>query len=89
MNNGEILKKTIECFDNIGIITEGVVGENDKLIDLIEDSLSFITFIVEVEQIFDVELDSDFLILEEWETFGDAVAIIKDARSKVVCDICI
>ena len=47
------------CFRNIGIIVDELNGD-ELLSDLLEDSLEFISYIVEVEQEFDIEISDEY-----------------------------
>lgn len=54
-----MLDKIIEALDNAGVYIKDITGQ-EKLGDLIQDSLTYVTFVLEIERIFDVELDEDF-----------------------------
>lgn len=50
----------ITCLTNIGCI----VDENtDDLKEVIEDSIMYVSFIVELEEMFDIEIPDDYLFL--------------------------
>ena len=46
----------------------GEVLENDKIYDIIPDSLTFVTFIIEIEQEFNVEIPDELLNPEQMGT---------------------
>lgn len=46
----------------------GDVLENDKIYDIIPDSLTFVTFIIEIEQEFNIEIPDELLNPEQMGT---------------------
>ncbi len=64
------------CLDNLGILCDEVKGE-ELVADYIDDSITFITFIVGLEEYFKVEIPDQFLTIDLWETFDDACEIIE------------
>lgn len=70
-----IREKVIECMRNIGIYME---EEDDfELQDYIDDSVSFITFIVELEQQFAIEIPDSYLTMDSMSTLSDICNFIK------------
>lgn len=63
------------CFENLGIFIER--GVNFKLSDYIEDSLSFISLIVEIEERFGIEIEDKYLNMDILENFESVVSLIK------------
>ena len=70
-----IREKVIECMRNIGIYMD---EEDDfELQDYIDDSVSFITFIVELEQQFAIEIPDSYLTMDSMSTLSDICNFIK------------
>ena len=71
----EKLKKAAE---NIGVFIEE--GDLHSLVsDYISDSIMFVGFMVELENLFDVNIPDEYL-LEEDLTFDAILSIVKDMR---------
>lgn len=68
----------IKILDGIGIYTNSDVDIYTKLVDLINDSMQFITFIVELEQFFDVEIPDLYLQPDALITLGDVCDLIRE-----------
>ena len=63
----ENIGKILLCLENIGI----ELGEEEKevnLRDILQDSLLFISFIVQVEEVFGIQLDDSFLMIDNLKT---------------------
>lgn len=69
----EVKKKVIEIFHNLGIQFEEGIEELDYYI---EDSIMFISFIVEVEQEFAIEISDEYLEIGRLNTVEDVVNMI-------------
>ena len=57
-------KKVIKCLENIGVVLDEKDICNILLSDLIEDSLMFISFIVEIEEAFQIEVSENMLSID-------------------------
>lgn len=77
-----------KCLDNIGIIVDEEIYMETELSKYIPDSISFITLIVELEQYFNIEIPDEFLLVDKWNTFGDANFIVKIILSEKQNSIC-
>ena len=66
----------LTCFESIGIIPYNDI-ENFLLKDFIEDSITFISLIVELEQKFEIEIPDEYLIFDALKTFDDVVNMIE------------
>ena len=53
------------------------INKEAKLIDLLEDSVTFITFIVEIESYFDIEVPDKYLMPENLTTLEDLIYMIE------------
>lgn len=70
----DIEKKLLNCLKHVGIIVEE--DELDMIEDFIEDSITFITLIVEIEQEFDIEIPDEFLSIERMATISSIKEMI-------------
>lgn len=74
MNN---LNKIKECFEQIGIIADDF-DETTELMDIIEESMTFITFIVEIENMFEIEIPDEYLIPGKLVSIDDTINMIEN-----------
>jgi acyl carrier protein len=68
-------EKIIQCFKNLGIIIEG--NDNFLISDYIEDSVTYITFLTELEEMFDINIPDEYLLQGRLETFEDIKNMIE------------
>lgn len=88
MINGEAIKGVEECLRNIGIFAEE--GFYTKEVsEYIEDSLSLIIFIVELEQYFNIEITDDDLSIDSLNSFPEIIDIITKLVDEKENDNCI
>lgn len=73
--NTMIREKIIQCLDNIGIEMN---KDQNGLLDLLQDSLVFIAFVIELEEAFGIELDETYFEEQYFRTLDDLVAAIYD-----------
>lgn len=76
MDSKVIKEKIIECMSNMGIINY----ENDsnfKIEDYILDSIMFVSFIIELEQMFRIDIPDEYLITDRLQTFDDIYNMIE------------
>ena len=66
----------IVCLNNIGVIVDDLDLE-EKVEDHLTDSVSYVSFIVELEQYFDIEIPDEYLGSQSIQSFRDIEAIIK------------
>ena len=81
MINDEIELKIIEALNNVGILFDATEFETLSFEEVIPDSLSFISFIVELEQIFNIEIPDEFLMPERISSFASIRDMIKGLLS--------
>jgi acyl carrier protein len=62
-------EKIIHCFKNLGVIVDG--HDNFLIGDYIEDSLTYTSFLVELEQMFVIDIPDEYLAQGRLETFED------------------
>ncbi len=78
----EYEKRIAECLENVGIDT-AAYGEDVALGDIIQDSLVFVSFIIEVEEEFGIQLDDEFLIVDNLKTIrglADEIRLAEKGR---------
>lgn len=73
MNNK---KGIIKCLNNIGVIVEDISLE-EKIESHLIDSISYVSFIVELEQYFDIEIPEEYLGNQSIQNFNDIEVIIE------------
>lgn len=71
-----IKDRVLCCLENIGCSFEAE-GIND-LSQIIDTSIMFITFIVELEQEFEIEIPDEFLVISAWRTMDDICSLLEN-----------
>ena len=75
MKKEEIYKGIEMCLNNIGIMVEGNI--EDRFLDQdIEDSLTYVSFIVELEEKFCMSIQDEYLQANILESYGDVANMI-------------
>lgn len=69
-----IRKKIIESLTNIGVYVE---EENIALSEIIDDSITFISFILGIEETFNVEIPDEMLTDTKIKTIDDVCNIVE------------
>lgn len=67
-------EKLMECFENLGIFIESC--EKFNIEEYIEDSMSFISLIVEIEGAFEIEVVDEYLDMEKFRTSEDILSLV-------------
>lgn len=67
--------KVIELLHSACALEEQIT-EKTKLRELSTDSLSFIEFLVRVEETFNIEFEAEELDINVWETVGDIIKAV-------------
>lgn len=62
------------CLSQVGVIID--TNKNFNLNEVIEDSLMFVSLIVELESTFNIEIPDEFLLPERLNTFDDLKTMI-------------
>jgi acyl carrier protein len=78
MDNQLIQNGIIECMKNIGIFVDE--AGNFEIQEYINDSITFLTFIVELEQKFGIEIPDNYLTMNELNTLADVSELISVLR---------
>ncbi|MBC8559264.1 acyl carrier protein [Fumia xinanensis] len=68
-------EKITECFANIGFIVDPAI--NFELSEYLEDSVSFIGLIVELENEFNIEIPDEYLTPDSMKTFEDVCNMVE------------
>lgn len=74
-------ERILMCLNNIGIYVDSLDNEFN-IQDYILDSITFITFIVELENMFDIEIPDMYLVPDEFKTIDDVCRVIKHLKDK-------
>lgn len=74
-------EKIIQCFSNLGIIISDE-SSNIELDEYIVDSVTFVSFLVELEQQFEIEIDDDYLVQGSLKTLNDVENMIEELLAK-------
>jgi len=66
----------IECFNNLGIIIDESI-DNFEIGEFISDSLAYVSFIIELENLFSIEIPDEYLSGDALKTYADVVNMIE------------
>lgn len=80
MDNQLIQNGIIECMKNIGIFVDE--AGDFEIQEYIDDSITFLTFIIELEQMFGIEIPDSYLTMNELNTLSDVRDLINITLSK-------
>lgn len=69
-------KGVVECLINVGCLIDDVDGVD--LTDAIEDSMMFITFIVQLEEHFNITVPDEYLIFDKFNTLDSIVDLVEE-----------
>lgn len=78
MGKTEIRSKVISALSKIYVFIDESEDENVNLESYIEDSIQFMSFIVELEEIFDVEIPAELLHFDNFKMLDDTCAILEE-----------
>ena len=65
-----------KCFNNLGIILDET-EKNFDISDFITDSLTYVSFIVELENLFSIEIPDEYLSNDALKTYVDVINMIE------------
>ncbi len=78
MSREEIKKGIITCFQNVGImIPLDDISDDLEIQEYIEDSIMFITMIIELENHFGIEIPDEYLLPEMLSNLGSLTDIVE------------
>lgn len=90
MNSDEIKNKLIDMIQNL-FPDSGVDKDVLPYVDLIEDlgmdSITFISIVVEVEDLFGITVPDDMLLMENFRDIDGIIQIIENSKNAVVEDV--
>lgn len=73
----DIRTRLEKCLNNIGVFVQED-EENVLLADLIDDSLMFVTMIIEIEQEFGIEVPDEYLLPERLQSLHDLETLVEE-----------
>lgn len=74
--NADIIKnKILICFKNIGVELE-YFDETIPFSDVVNDSLTFISLMIEIENIFEKEVPPNYMTTDSFETLEDVYNMV-------------
>ena len=71
------MEGSVVCLDNIGVIVNDL-NLRDDLNKFLPDSISYISFIVELEQYFDIEIPDEYLADQSIQNFEDIKLVLEE-----------
>lgn len=81
MNKYEIEESVMNAFNAVGIFMTPEEIQDAAIDEIIEDSLTYISFIVELEESFNIEIPDEYLLPERLSTFDSIITMIEDLIS--------
>ena len=79
MNSLQIIEsELVEIAEENGILIDDF---EMSIMGYIPDSITFITFIVAIEEKFDIEMPDDFLLIEKFGSIKELATVINDIRT--------
>ena len=78
MENLQVRENIILALSKVFIFIDYGENEDINLETYIEDSIQFMSFVVELEQIFDIEFPEELLLFENFKTLSSISLIIKE-----------
>lgn len=73
-----IKKKVFEALENVGIFIDGNVEEDSNLKNYIEDSIQFISMIIEFEETFQIEIPTELLMFDNFDSLDKISVILQE-----------
>ena len=90
MNSDEIKNKLIDMIQNLfpdSGVDKDVLPYVDLIDDLGMDSITFISIVVEVEDLFGITVPDDMLLMENFRDIDGIIQIIENSKNAVVEDV--
>ncbi len=78
MDKSLIRDNIIQALAKVFIFVDSTENEDVDLETYIEDSIQFMSFIVELEQIFNIEFPPELLLFENFKTINNISLIIEE-----------
>jgi len=74
----EVKKKVVEALENVGIFIDENVDEDSNLKNYIEDSIQFISMIIEFEEAFGIEIPTEILMFDNFDSLDKISVILQE-----------
>lgn len=74
----EIRNKIVQALNNVGLFFTIEELEENTIGELLPDSITYISFIVELEQAFDIEIPDEYLIPEKISSLEGIINLIEE-----------
>lgn len=90
MNSDEIKNKLIDMIQNLfpdSGVDKDILPYVDLIDDLGMDSITFISIVVEVEDLFGITVPDDMLLMENFRDIDGIVQIIENSKNAVREDV--
>ncbi len=78
MTKDLIKNQLTEIFENEGVFIDSTEDEDINISNFIKDSIQFISIIVAIEEQFNIEIPSDLLILDTFNSFHHLIELINE-----------
>lgn len=82
MERLEIKNNILQTLENVGLFFSAEELEKAAIGDLFDSSLQYISFIAELEQIFDIEIPDEYLEPEKLSSIDSIIDIITQLQQK-------
>lgn len=87
MDSNAVKEKIVECMNHMGIV-DFEEDANFRVDDYILDSVMFVSFIIELEQMFDIEIPDEYLVADRLQTFDDIYNMIESVTGEADINEC-
>lgn len=67
----------IRALENAGVFVDAEEDEGINIMNLIDDSIQFVSFIVQLEEIFQIELTNELLVIDNFNTIDSVCEILQ------------
>lgn len=69
-----IRENILNCLLNVGCVVNSTTSNLD---DIVDNSIMFITFIIQLEECFNIEIPDEYLLMEKFETIDAIVNLVE------------
>ena len=83
MDDLKIKEEIVQALNNVGLFFTIEELEVENIGELIPDSLTYISFIVELEQAFDIDIPDEYLLPERLSSLNGIVEIINELTQNI------
>ena len=83
MDDSKIKEEIVQALNNVGLFFTIEELEVENIGELIPDSLTYISFIVELEQAFDIDIPDEYLLPERLSSLNGIVEIINELTQNI------